>query len=123
MDYETGAFVFLFSFSPATLCAKRKPACRAQHKSCPESKSLLKIPKDNALPDFLKKDFLKNAPNPNASPKSFEKNIQMGEREAFIDPGDEFLERLQTPESNKRPGDFKVDQYLGDLKAIVKVFE
>ena len=44
----------------------------------------------------------------------------MGEREAFIDPGDEFLERLQTPESDKSAGDFKVDQYLGDFKSNSK---
>ena len=30
------------------------------------------------------------------------------------------FERLQTPESNKRPGDFKVDQYLGDFKSNSK---
>ena len=111
-------FCFLFL---QQLCAQseNQPVQRSI-KVAPESKSLLKIPKDNALPDFLKKDFLKNAPNPNETPKSFEKNIQMGEREAFIDPGDEFLERLQTPESDKRPGDFKVDQYLGDFKSNSK---
>ena len=44
----------------------------------------------------------------------------MGIREAFIDPGDEFLKRLQTPESDKNPGEFKVDQYLGDFKSNSK---
>lgn len=86
----------------------------------PLSKSLLKVPEDNALPDFLKKDFLSNTPKPNEAPKSFEKDIQMGIREAFIDPGDEFLKRLQTPESDKNPGEFKVDQYLGDFKSNSK---
>ena len=86
----------------------------------PLSKSLLKVPEDNALPDFLKKDFLSNTPKPNEAPKSLEKDIQMGIREAFIDPGDEFLKRLQTPESDKNPGEFKVDQYLGDFKSNSK---
>ena len=86
----------------------------------PLSKSLLKVPEDNALPDFLKKDFLSNTPKPNEAPKSFEKDIQMGIREASIDPGDEFLKRLQTPESDKNPGEFKVDQYLGDFKSNSK---
>ena len=86
----------------------------------PLSKSLLKVPEDNTLPDFLKKDFLSNTPKPNEAPKSFEKDIQMGIREAFIDPGDEFLKRLQTPESDKNPGEFKVDQYLGDFKSNSK---
>lgn len=86
----------------------------------PLSKSLLKVPEDNALPDFLKKDFLSNTAKPNEAPKSFEKDIQMGIREAFIDPGNEFLKRLQTPESDKNPGEFKVDQYLGDFKSNSK---
>lgn len=111
-------FCFLFL---QQLCAQseNQPVQRSI-KVAPESKSLLKIPKDNALPDFLKKDFLKNAPYPNETPKSFEKNIQMGDRETFIDPGDEFLERLQTPETDKSAGDFKVDQYLGDFKSNSK---
>ena len=86
----------------------------------PPSKSLLKIPEKNPLPDFLKKDFLSKTPNPSAAPKSFEQDIQMGLKENFIDPGQEYLERLQTPEAEKRPGDFKVDQYLGDFKSNAK---
>ena len=86
----------------------------------PQSKSLLKVPKDNALPDFLQKDFLSNTPQPNKAPKSFERDIQMGESEAFLDRGEEFLKRLQTPESDKKPGEFNVDQYLGDFKSNSK---
>ena len=44
----------------------------------------------------------------------------MGFDEQFIDPGQEYLERLQTPEAEKNPGDFKVDQYLGDFKSNAK---
>ncbi len=86
----------------------------------PASKTLLKIPEDNPLPNYLQKDFLSNTPQPNNSNKGFEKNIQMGFNEQFIDPGHEYLERLQTPEAEKNPGDFKVDQYLGDFKSNAK---
>ena len=83
----------------------------------PKSKSLLKLPEKNPLPDFLKKDFLSKTPNPTAAPKSFEQDIQMGLKEDFLDPGEEYLKRLQSPESEKNPGEFKVDQYLGDFKS------
>lgn len=86
----------------------------------PASKSLLKIPDKNPLPNFLQKDFLSKSPQPNAPKKSFEKDIQMGFKEEFIDPGQEYLERLQTPEVEKNPGNFKVDQYLGDFKSSTK---
>lgn len=86
----------------------------------PASKTLLKIPEDTPLPNYLQKDFLSNTPQPNNSNKGFEKNIQMGFNEQFIDPGQEYLERLQTPEAEKNPGDFKVDQYLGDFKSNAK---
>lgn len=86
----------------------------------PTSKSLLKIPDKNPLPDFLQKDFLSKTPDVNAPSKNFEKDIQMGLKENFIDPGQEYLERLQTPEAEKNPGDFKVDQYLGDFKSNAK---
>jgi hypothetical protein len=86
----------------------------------PTSKSLLKIPDKNPLPNFLQKDFLSKTPNVNTPSKGFEKDIQMGFQENFIDPGQEYLERLQTPEAEKNPGNFKVDQYLGDFKSKAK---
>ena len=86
----------------------------------PASKSLLKIPDKNPLPNFLQKDFLSKTPDVNAPSKGFEKDIQMGFKEDFIDPGQEYLERLQTPEAEKNPGNFKVDQYLGDFKSNAK---
>ena len=86
----------------------------------PASKSLLKVPEKNPLPNFLQKDFLSKTPNVNTPSKGFEKDIQMGFKEDFIDPGQEYLERLQTPEAEKNPGDFKVDQYLGDFKSNAK---
>ena len=86
----------------------------------PTSKSLLKIPDKNPLPNFLQKDFLSKTPDVNTPSKGLEKDIQMGFKENFIDPGQEYLERLQTPEAEKNPGDFKVDQYLGDFKSNAK---
>ena len=86
----------------------------------PDSKTLLKLPEKNPLPDFLKKEFLSKTTNPTAQPKSFEKDIQMGVNEVFLDPGETFLKKLQTPEAEKNPGDFKVDQYLGDFKSTTK---
>ena len=83
----------------------------------PDSKKLLKLPEKNPLPDFLKKDFLSKTPNPTEPQKSFEKDIQMGLKETFLDPGEAYLKKLQTPEAEKNPGDFKVDQYLGDFKS------
>lgn len=83
----------------------------------PASKSLLKLPEKNPLPDFLKKDFLSKTPNPTAAPKSFEQDIQMGLKEQFLDEGEDYLKRLQSPEAEQNPGDFKVDQYLGDFKS------
>ncbi len=59
-------------------------------------------------------------PNPKTPAQGFEKDIQMGFKEDFIDPGDDYLKRLQTPEAEKNPGEFKVDQYLGDFKSNTK---
>ena len=86
----------------------------------PASKSLLKLPEKNPLPNFLQKDFLSKNPNPKTPAQGFEKDIQMGFKEDFIDPGDDYLKRLQTPEAEKNPGEFKVDQYLGDFKSNTK---
>lgn len=85
-----------------------------------ESKSLLKPPKNNPLPDFLQRDFMSKAPHPTASQKGFEKDIQMGFKEDFLDLGEAYLKRLNTPEAEKSSGDFKVDQYLGDFKSSAK---
>ena len=49
------------------------------------------------------KDFLSKTPNPTASPKSFEQDIQMGLKEGFLDPGEEYLKRLKSPENEQNP--------------------
>ena len=87
----------------------------------PEAKSLLKLPEKNPLPDFLQKDFLQQTPNPQAAPKNFEKKIDMQLQEKFMDPGAQYLKRLQGSEADLNPGDFKVDQYLGDAQSNAKV--
>ena len=87
----------------------------------PKSKSILKLPEINALPDFLQREFMQEAKkNSNPQLKGMEKNIQMGIKEEFLDPGAAYLKRLQTPEAEKNVGNFKVDQYLGDITSSTK---
>ena len=77
------------------------------------SKSILKLPENN-LPNFLKKDFFSKDPAPRDS-KGFEKNIQMESEEAFINPGDAYLKKLNLEKSEGNAPKFKADQYLGDF--------
>jgi len=66
------------------------------------------------LPDFLKKDFFSKDPAFKDS-KGFEKNIQMENEEAFINPGDAYLKKLNSNKSEGSAPKFKADQYLGDF--------
>lgn len=120
MKWRCGFFLLVF-FSSALVWGQteNKPVQR-KFDVDPASKSLLKIPEKNPLPNFLQKDFLSKTPDVNAPSKGIKKGIQMGFKEDFIDPGQEYLERLQTPEAEKNPGNFKVDQYLGDFKSNAK---
>ena len=120
MKWRCGFFLLVF-FSSALVWGQteNKPVQR-KFDVDPASKSLLKIPEKNPLPNFLQKDFLSKTPDVNAPSKGIKKDIQMGFKEDFIDPGQEYLERLQTPEAEKNPGNFKVDQYLGDFKSNAK---
>ena len=77
------------------------------------SKSILKLPENN-LPDYLKKDFFSKSPALENS-KGFEKNIQMENEEAFINPGDAYLKKLNSNKSEGSAPKFKADQYLGDF--------
>ena len=77
------------------------------------SKSILKLPENN-LPDYLKKDFFSKSPALENS-KGFEKNIQMENEEAFINPGDAYLKKLNSNKSEGNAPKFKADQYLGDF--------
>ena len=77
------------------------------------SKSILKLPENN-LPDYLKKDFFSKSPALDRS-KGFENNIQMENEEAFINPGDAYLKKLNSNKSEGTAPKFKADQYLGDF--------
>ena len=78
-----------------------------------KSNSILKLPENN-LPDYLKKDFFSKDPN-FENPKGFENNIQMENEEAFINPGDAYLKKLNSNKSEGSAPKFKADQYLGDF--------
>ena len=77
------------------------------------SSSILKLPENN-LPEYLKKDFFSNNPDLNES-KGFESNIRMENEEAFINPGDAYLKKLNSNKSEGSAPKFKADQYLGDF--------
>ena len=77
------------------------------------SKSILKLPENN-LPDYLKKDFFSKS-SAKENSKGFEKNIQMENEEAFINPGDAYLKKLNSNKSEGSAPKFKADQYLGDF--------
>ena len=78
-----------------------------------KSNSIIKLP-DNNLPDYLKKDFFSKDPN-FKNPKGFENNIQMENEEAFINPGDAYLKKLNSNKIEGSAPKFKADQYLGDF--------
>ena len=78
-----------------------------------KSNSILKLPENN-LPNYLKKDFFSKDPN-FENLKGFENNIQMENEEAFINPGDAYLKKLNSNKSEGSAPKFKADQYLGDF--------
>ena len=65
-------------------------------------------------PRWPKKDFFTNDPASKDS-KGFENNIQMENEEAFINPGDAYLKKLNSNKSEGSAPKFKADQYLGDF--------
>ena len=103
-------FVFLFNYSYSQIEIKPLEKKIEIDKT---SKSILKLPENN-LPDYLKKDFFSNEPN-FESPKGFENNIQMENTEAFINPGDAYLKKLNSKKIEGNAPKFKADQYLGDF--------
>ena len=103
-------FVFLFNYSYSQIEIKPLEKKIEIDKT---SKSILKLPENN-LPDYLKKDFFSNEPN-FESPKGFENNIQMENTEAFINPGDAYLKKLNSNKIEGNAPKFKADQYLGDF--------
>ena len=101
-------FIFGYSFSQI----ETKPL-KKKIEIDKNSNSILKLPENN-LPDYLKKDFFTNDPASKDS-KGFENNIQMENEEAFINPGDAYLKKLNSNKSEGSAPKFKADQYLGDF--------
>ena len=92
-----------------------------------ESSIILAPPPENNSPsllapktqkEFLSEDFF----NPKIEfkdPKNELNNppLNFWKGEAFLDPGKRYLNRLnRSPEKEKNPNQFKVDQYLGDFR-------
>ena len=78
-----------------------------------KSNSILKLPENN-LPDYLKKNFFSKDPVSRGL-KGFESDIQMENEEAFINPGDAYLKKLNSDKNEDDTPKFKADQYLGDF--------
>jgi len=103
-------FVFLINYSFSQIETKPLEKKIEIDKS---SKSILKLPENN-LPDYLKKDFFSKDPT-FENRNGFENNIQMENEEAFINPGDAYLKKLNSTKSEGSAPKFKADQYLGDF--------
>lgn len=98
--------------------------CWAQEKKPNQIKGLMK-PKDQGNPLLIKEPdnaFLKNMGTDKTY--SFEKEKPQGKAldmqpdEKFLDPAEDYLRRLKTPqEREKSAPNFKEDQYLGDLRS------
>lgn len=71
----------------------------------------------NQNPLFL---GISGAPNVDLEdPKKEEPSLSMEQQERFLDPGERYLKKLKrnnTPENQKNPNQFRVDQYLGDFR-------
>ena len=118
-DYKFFGFLTTLLFSSIVLLGQTNEVKPQNYKSDGPKKSLLLPIKDpNKLPEYLKKDFLKNTPEANADNKYFDRpEIDMSKQETFMDNRDYFLNKLKTPENNRNPVDYMVDQYLGDFKS------
>ena len=121
MKFDCKFFGFLTTllFSSIVLLGQTNEVKPQNYKSDGPKKSfLLPIKDPNKLPEYLKKDFLKNTPEANADNKYFDRpEIDMSKQETFMDNRDYFLNKLKTPENNRNPVDYMVDQYLGDFKS------
>ena len=118
-DYKFFGFLTTLLFSSIVLLGQTNEVKPQNYKSDGPKKSLLLPIKDpNKLPEYLKKDFLKNTPEVDGDNKYFDRpEIDMSNQETFMDNRDYFLNKLKTPENNRNPVDYMVDQYLGDFKS------
>lgn len=121
MKFDCKFFGFLtpLLFSSIVLLGQTNEVKPQNYKSDGPKKSLLLPIKDpNKLPEYLKKDFLKNTPEVDGDNKYFDRpEIDMSKQETFMDNRDYFLNKLKTPENNRNPVDYMVDEYLGDFKS------
>ena len=121
MKFDSKIFGFLLPifFSSSTLSGQNFEIKPQTYEIEGNKESLLLPKKDpNALPDYLQKEFFKNMPNLDDQNDHFDRpEIDMSNQETFVDPGDYYLNKLRTPENERNPDDFKVDQYLGDFKS------
>ena len=118
-DWKIFGFLLPIFFSFSTLTGQNFEI-KPQIYEIEGSKESLLLPKKdpNALPDYLQKEFFKNMPNLDDQNDHFDRpEIDMSNQETFVDPGDYYLNKLRTPENERNPDDFKVDQYLGDFKS------
>ena len=118
-DYKFFGFLTTLLFSSIVLLGQTNEVKPQNYKSDGPKKSLLLPIKDpNKLPEYLKKDFLKNTPEVDGDNKYFDRpEIDMSKQETFMDNRDYFLNKLKTPENNRNPVDYMLDQYLGDFKS------
>ena len=118
-DWKIFGFLLTIFFSSFTLTGQTFEIKPQTYETEGNKESLLLPKKDpNALPDYLQKEFFNNAPNLDDRNDHFDRpEINMDKQETFINPGDYYLNKLQTPEIERNPIDFKVDQYLGDFKS------
>ena len=118
-DWKIFGFLLTIFFSSFTLSGQTFEIKPQTYETEGNKESLLLPKKDpNALPDYLQKEFFNNAPNLDDRNDHFDRpEINMDKQETFINPGDYYLNKLQTPENERNPIDFKVDQYLGDFKS------
>ena len=118
-DWKIFGFLLPIFFSSSTLTGQNFEI-KPQTYEIEGNKESLLLPKKNpnALPDYLQKEFFKNTPNLDDQNDYFDRpEIDMSNQETFVDPGDYYLNKLRTPENERNPVDFKVDQYLGDFKS------
>lgn len=118
-DWKFFGFLIPLFFSVFTLLGQGFEFNPQEFETEGNKESLLLPKKDtDDLPNYLKKDFFKNTPDPNNKNEYFDRpKIQMYKQETFVDPGEYYLNKLRSPEKEKNPNDFKVDQYLGDFKS------
>ena len=118
-DWKIFGFLLPIFFSSSTLTGQNFEIKPQTYEIEGNKESLLLPKKDpNALPDYLQKEFFKNTPNLDDQNDYFDRpEIDMSNQETFVDPGDYYLNKLRTPENERNPVDFKVDQYLVDFKS------